>query len=707
MMTSNQKVGLTKHLVPSIFHQIQGEAKVQAIFVACLDEVFRRNRGKHIILLPGSNRYEIQRKDMSNRYHICSPCLILQPKTAREISSCLIAYTAGVRKCLKENRIPGATLPVPRLCVAGGRNSINSMKTGSIVLDLSQMRNVTVDEITKTCTVEGGARVIDLISKLGDYGLIAVTGIYEQLGVIGSILGGGLGYTSRKYGLACDNVLSAEIILADGRLKTCNPHKHDDLYWSLCGGGGGLGVVVSVTLQCYPLRNAALLTYDLHTPSIQIRRAMIKNWDHWVCGEEAPEDVYSHLMLPTDSSQVSFVGTSIDTNKIPQTKKSVKINNDLAKKKSKQPFSFSYPRPTQSNEQFSQTCCWGKIPGLTELQSNTFGSDRSNEQIRILGFDELQSHSNKYFVPGNNSFVATKFTCILNDRVIKILAQATIGDNSPSNISRIFVMSGGKAINNMKPESAFLARNMKYLIFVEGRWKDDADEKNNKIREKVVDWVHWVVNRLNYCDEVQSTAYPESTRDQISRSGNSRSPVGFHNFSEKAGKRLIEIKKKRDSKNVFSLYTRISWNENSKLGTKKRDKSLHMITSDNQPIVKSSSKQLKISTVHLIKGGVCKSKVKQNSADIKSSTTTSRDYLKKITANDCLYHVPNHYNKGKIDTMNERMYIPIKAIDEGSDSDEWVSFGSISNKNFTYAVDSHKQVSHSDSQDQISRVFSH
>ena len=116
---------------------------------------------------------------------------------------------------------------------------------------------------------------------------------------------------------------------------------------------------------------------------------------------------------------------------------------------------------------------------------------------------------------------------------------------------------------------------------------------------------------------------------------------------------------------------------------------------------------MKISTVHLIKGGVCKSKVKQNSADIKSSTTSSRDYLKKITANDCLYHVPNHYNKGKIDTMNERMYIPIKAIDEGSDSDEWVSFGSISNNNFTYADDSHKQVSHSDSQDQISRVFSH
>ena len=77
MMTSNQKVGLTKHLVPSIFHQIQGEAKVQAIFVACLDEVFRRNRGKHIILLPGSNRYEIQRKDMVSNQKIMSEKFIL------------------------------------------------------------------------------------------------------------------------------------------------------------------------------------------------------------------------------------------------------------------------------------------------------------------------------------------------------------------------------------------------------------------------------------------------------------------------------------------------------------------------------------------------------------------------------------------------------------------------------------------------------
>ena len=95
---------------------------------------------------------------------------------------------------------------------------------------MCKMRKVSVDDKSQTCKVEGGARVIDLDSALGKYGLIAITGDNQNLGVVGCMLGGGLGYASRKYGLACDNLLSAEIILSDGRLKYCSPDKHEDLF---------------------------------------------------------------------------------------------------------------------------------------------------------------------------------------------------------------------------------------------------------------------------------------------------------------------------------------------------------------------------------------------------------------------------------------------------------------------------------------------
>ena len=184
------------------------------------------------------------KKTKWNHDAICTPCLILQPKTASEVSSCVLGYTAGVRRCLAENRKKNVEVALPRLCVAGGRNSNHSMKAGSIVLDLSRMRNVTVDADKRMCTVQGGSRVSDLDTALAEHGLIPITGITQNLGVAGCILGGGFGYASRKYGMACDNVLEVDVVLADGRLKRCSPEKHRDLFWSLMGGGGGTYVFI-------------------------------------------------------------------------------------------------------------------------------------------------------------------------------------------------------------------------------------------------------------------------------------------------------------------------------------------------------------------------------------------------------------------------------------------------------------------------------
>lgn len=368
------------------------------------------------------------------------------------MSAVLVAYTAGVLKCLSANRKHGAALAVPRLCVAGGRNSLNAMRDGAIVLDLSQMRKVNVDVQSQTCEVQGGARIFDLDSALGDHGLMAVSGTCQHLGVVGCILGGGLGYASRKYGLACDNVLGVDIILADGRLKYCSPKKHQDLFWSVCGGGGGTGVVVSIKLQCFPLRYAALLTYDLLPSSNDNILTCIRRWANWICGDAdnrnlksdslllenngAPEDVFSQLLLQTNSANISFVGTSIDTNTIVQSEVDV-LKYDSIKLKKRRPFSFL-------NGHSANSCLtqWDNVPGLSDLRDNKFGAtSRVQENFQIVGYnDQLQAFTSKYQLAGN-VFIATKFANALTNQIINILMKATFGDHSRKNESRITIMS--------------------------------------------------------------------------------------------------------------------------------------------------------------------------------------------------------------------------------------------------------------------------
>ena len=108
-------------------------------------------------------------------------------------------------------------------------------------------------------------------------------------------------------------------------------------------------------------------------------------------------------------------------------------------------------------------------------------------------------------------------------------------------------------------DTAFDARKAKYIIFIEGKWSAHSESRELRERKKVSEWVHKVVNQLNKCEGIQSTAHPESVRDQISKSGNSKPPLGYYNFSYKKGIELLHIKKKRDPKNIFSLASRVSF----------------------------------------------------------------------------------------------------------------------------------------------------
>jgi FAD/FMN-containing dehydrogenase len=122
-----------------------------------------------------------------------------------------------------------------------------------LVIDLSAMKGIWVDVPARRIRVEGGCNWGEVSDALQPHGLAATGGFVSITGVSGLTLGGGLGWLVRKHGLALDNLLSAEVVLADGRYVTASPRENEDLFWAIRGGGGNFGVVTSFEFQAHPV----------------------------------------------------------------------------------------------------------------------------------------------------------------------------------------------------------------------------------------------------------------------------------------------------------------------------------------------------------------------------------------------------------------------------------------------------------------------
>lgn len=143
------------------------------------------------------------------------------------------------------------------LAVRGGGHSVPGFGTvdDGVVADLSGMRAVTVDPAKRTARAQGGATWGDFNAATHEYGLATTGGIISTTGVAGLTLGGGIGYLARGFGLSCDNLVSAEIVTADGRTLTASETQHPDLFWAIRGGGGNFGVATALEFRLHPLRD--------------------------------------------------------------------------------------------------------------------------------------------------------------------------------------------------------------------------------------------------------------------------------------------------------------------------------------------------------------------------------------------------------------------------------------------------------------------
>src|SRR6201995_2858622 len=137
---------------------------------------------------------------------------------------------------------------------AGGHNIAGkSLCEDGLVIDLSRMRRVAIDSETRTARAQGGALLADLDVASQAHGLATTTGVNSDTGLVGLTLGGGIGRLGRKHGLSCDNMMSAEVVTAEGRILKASEDDNADLFWALRGGGGNFGVVTDVVYRLHPL----------------------------------------------------------------------------------------------------------------------------------------------------------------------------------------------------------------------------------------------------------------------------------------------------------------------------------------------------------------------------------------------------------------------------------------------------------------------
>ena len=204
--------------------------------VSAIPELKAALRGQ--LLEPADQEYESARK-VFNGMIDRRPAAIVRCAGAADVIACV--------KFAQAHAIP--------LSIRGGGHSVSGTAVcdNGLVIDLCRMKTLRVDPVSRTARADAGLLLGEFDSETQAFGLATTLGTFSPTGITGLTLGGGLGWLMGKHGLSCDNLLSADVVTADGQLLVASVEQNPDLFWALRGGSGNFGVVTSLEYKLHPL----------------------------------------------------------------------------------------------------------------------------------------------------------------------------------------------------------------------------------------------------------------------------------------------------------------------------------------------------------------------------------------------------------------------------------------------------------------------
>lgn len=385
------------------------------------------------------------------------------------------------------------------LAVRGGGHSFagKSVCDGGLVIDLSPMRGAWVSPDTRTVRVQGGATWADLDHETQAFGLATTGGLISHTGVGGLTLGGGIGWLARKHGLACDNLLSADVVTADGELVRADEDEAADLYWGLRGGGGNFGVVTSFEFRLHPVGPEVLGGFIIHP--FEAAAAGLRFYREFTA--DLPEEVACYAMF----------GRIPDGEPFP------------AEHRGRTAFIFaaSYAGAVAAGEQaLAPLRAFGK-PLLDALQPMPYA-------VLQQAFDEPQK-------PGNRWYGKSGFWNELSDQAIDTLVGGVDPLSGP--LTMVFFECMGGAVGRVPVDAtAFPHRAAPFNFGITAGWTDAAED------ERHMAWTRQLHASLSSYDQGVYVNYADE--DESGRTGAAYGP----NYE-----RLVAVKNRWDPDNLFRM----------------------------------------------------------------------------------------------------------------------------------------------------------
>ncbi len=402
----------------------------------------------------------------------------------------LIVRCAGVADVI--SAVDFARINELLVAVRGGGHNVagNAVCDGGIVIDLSRMKGMRVDPTAGTARAQAGLVWGEFDRETQAFGLATTGGVVSTTGIAGFTLGGGLGWLMHSYGLACDNLLSADVVVADGRFVTASASENEDLFWAVRGGGGNFGVVTSFEYRLHPVGPVVLAGPVFHP--LPKARDILRFYREYV--NKVPDKLTAHAFLTTSPDGVPMVGVMV-----------------------------CYSGRAEDGEEVVQP--------LREFGPPVM------DQVGPVPYTMLQSMLDATGPPGLQNYWKSSVLPELGDEAIDTIVARFAEVPSPRSL--IIIENLGGAVSHVgEDETAFPHRDGGYNFLIQSTWPDPTDSERN------IRWTRDLYEAMRpfMTDAVYVNYLGQEGVDRVKEA-----------YGAAKYERLVALKNKYDPTNLFRL----------------------------------------------------------------------------------------------------------------------------------------------------------